>query len=229
VLRAKLKGADVLAPEVEKGPTYRCPDCGQAVVLKKGWIRTHHFAHKVLGRCELEGQSQEHLEIKLMLGELLGAETSAYEVRVGGVMTDFYFASSHVAVKIQASATTYKKWHETTQALCSAGCVVLWVWGRYAFGSEHVDADERRIPAVVQKCHHEYWGRVYVCLDDHLDAVHFDPAEPRESDYGTYYPKRLRRVRTRAVTHDNLRPHTEHGAVTKTFKLMHLDTPWWKK
>jgi hypothetical protein len=228
MLRARFGQTDVLASEAERGLNYSCPECGSALVLRKGWVRAHHFAHKVAGVCELQGQTHEHLAIKAALGTLLSASTSNYEVRAGGVMTDLYFASSNVAVKIQTSAITYEDWHRTTATLCEAGCIVIWVWGRYAIGSATPGGDERRVPAAVLKCHHEYFGRVYAFIEGHLAALHFDAAAPRETDYGIYYPKRLRTLRSHEITNSNLRLHVDHGGITASFRLLHLEDPWWK-
>ncbi|MEQ6359502.1 competence protein CoiA family protein [Thermoanaerobacter thermohydrosulfuricus] len=42
------------AKEAEKGKQYYCPSCGEKVILRKGKIRTAHFAHKANANCSEE-------------------------------------------------------------------------------------------------------------------------------------------------------------------------------
>jgi len=60
--------ADVLATEVTRGPEYRCPECNQLVIIRKGPKVIHHFAHRTDASCAYgRGETQAHLRAKLML------------------------------------------------------------------------------------------------------------------------------------------------------------------
>ena len=54
MLRAKrlADGALVEAASVERGPKYVCPVCADELVIKKGRIVVHHFAHRPPVTCE---------------------------------------------------------------------------------------------------------------------------------------------------------------------------------
>lgn len=224
MLRARrADGVDLLAEDAQRGPAYSCPECQAELILRKGWVRVHHFAHKVVGVCPLDRQSEERLTIKRALGILFGAQADQYEVRVGPVIADLLIGS--IAVEVQTSSITLEVWHETTAALNRAGYTVLWVWGRYGLGTIHdEDAGERRIPAPVLRCHWESWGRVYV-YTDRLESVHFEKAAPRPTEYGAYYPKRLR-ILTRRDVIPPLSVQSTKSAKSD-LKLMVLDDNWW--
>lgn len=67
-------GRYVLPSKAEKGRSYRCADCSGAVILRKGVVRRHHFAHKTVSTCqyfEHPNESQQHKDAKLRLAERL--------------------------------------------------------------------------------------------------------------------------------------------------------------
>lgn len=43
---ALLNGEYCLPCNAEKGLDYNCPGCGESVIVKKGDVKIHHFAHK---------------------------------------------------------------------------------------------------------------------------------------------------------------------------------------
>ena len=65
MLIANLKGRRIEATVADRGPTYHCPKCSEVVILKKGRIVTHHFAHKPPVHCSwAKGETREHLKAK---------------------------------------------------------------------------------------------------------------------------------------------------------------------
>lgn len=54
---------EYVAPEMAaKGTEYRCPQCHDIVILKKGEVKRPHFAHKPTSECT--GESVEHIVAK---------------------------------------------------------------------------------------------------------------------------------------------------------------------
>ncbi|MCD1267000.1 hypothetical protein B5M41_025290 [Shinella sumterensis] len=51
MLTANCNGYRVDAASSFKGPLFECPKCGRVVTLKKGQIKTAHFAHKPPTDC----------------------------------------------------------------------------------------------------------------------------------------------------------------------------------
>lgn len=48
------KDGDLVIPvsEARPGGNYACPGCGEPMIPKRGSMKAHHFAHKVVGRCD---------------------------------------------------------------------------------------------------------------------------------------------------------------------------------
>ena len=58
----------------EKGKKYKCPDCGNPCIFKKGNIKVHHFAHKSESNCSFfdkPSESQIHKEAKRQFCDIL--------------------------------------------------------------------------------------------------------------------------------------------------------------
>jgi len=69
MIKALKNNNSVLAYKVNKDfKDYKCPCCGELVILKKGMIKTHHFAHKVTADCiNASGEGEIHLSAKLAI------------------------------------------------------------------------------------------------------------------------------------------------------------------
>lgn len=65
MLHARNASATVMAKDVTRadGP-FTCLECGAPVVLKKGQVKIHHFAHVVSVGCEHSGESERHRQLK---------------------------------------------------------------------------------------------------------------------------------------------------------------------
>lgn len=49
---AKTGGRTVSASEAERGGDYACLGCGAPMLVKRGSVKAHHFAHRTAGRCD---------------------------------------------------------------------------------------------------------------------------------------------------------------------------------
>lgn len=52
MLIALLNQTRITAAAAERGREYRCPNCSKPLVLKKGRVVIHHFAHKPPVLCD---------------------------------------------------------------------------------------------------------------------------------------------------------------------------------
>ena len=60
------------ASSAQKGPAYTCPGCDELVILKKGTVVIHHFAHKSESYCDWDkGETREHMLAKNYLADSL--------------------------------------------------------------------------------------------------------------------------------------------------------------
>ena len=70
---------------------FYCPTCSSEVILKKGEVREHHFAHKPPFTCEYgRGESQQRIRVKRELFQNLidreNCERVALERQLKGVV-----------------------------------------------------------------------------------------------------------------------------------------------
>src|SRR5947208_2373763 len=65
----------ILPHKAEKGKSYECVSCNKKVILKKGNIRKHHFAHYSQGNTcsyyDHPNESELHYDAKHKIAELL--------------------------------------------------------------------------------------------------------------------------------------------------------------
>ncbi len=67
-----------------KGCDCICPQCGSALVAKKGKIRQHHFSHDNLDDCGLQNESFLHLYAKRVLARESTVTLPEFEIRHRG-------------------------------------------------------------------------------------------------------------------------------------------------
>lgn len=170
----------VLARSSEKADApFACPACQREVVLHKGLIRIHHFAHKTELACRLgAGETEDHLLTKLSLFDALcqapNVREAALEKRLGSAVADVFALISDVpmAIEVQRSALAVGEITQRTAEYHRLGIAVLWV------GIPNGDLGlSRYSPAAWERwCHAAYFGRVYYWSGGQtLRPVHFAP------------------------------------------------------
>jgi competence protein CoiA len=117
------------------GP-FCCPACGKEVVLHKGQIRVHHFAHKADSVCRHgTGETDLHRRAKMELYQALSAHSELecrLEVPLDGVRADVWLRSVRTkrtyAIEVQISQLTMAQIIERTKRYAKQGVYVLWVF-----------------------------------------------------------------------------------------------------
>ena len=137
MLVANLNGHRIEATEADKGHEYHCPECQSVVVLKKGRIVTHHFAHKPPTDCRwAKGETREHLAAKQLfkeefVGRGLRAEVE-HEVkslpndRRADVMV-WSPNGTPFALELQHTPIGYDDLENRTRSYIRAGVRVIWI------------------------------------------------------------------------------------------------------
>ncbi len=168
------------ARDVEKtqGP-FVCPSCLESLILKKGRLVVHHFAHVPPVNCEMAcGETEAHHEAKLAVYDALKRRPDVDRVGVEHRMEDGSVADVFavirgvpVAVEVQRSKLTSETMIYRTSRYHAMGVAVLWV----LLGLPPIAS--RYSPSTHEKwCHAAYYGRVYYWRrEDELWAVHFNP------------------------------------------------------
>lgn len=161
----------------EDGPFY-CIGCKKEVVLKKGRIKVHHFAHKPPFSCNRgQGETEKHRECKEAIYKKLLMMPNVNNVDVehdlGSSVADIYAVINNVpvAIEVQRSILSVNEIIRRTKEYERLGIHVLWV----SLFSDRL-LEDRFSPTAWEKwCHAVYYGRVYYWKSD-LDLVpyHFD-------------------------------------------------------
>jgi len=138
MLIALSEGTRVEAWVAEKGPTYMCPNCKAELVLKKGQIKIHHFAHKPPVTCSwARGETEAHLKAKMLLHDAFAARGLRVEVecevlstagdRRADVLVWGRKGETRVAFEVQHQPLDFGAIERRTLAYMAAGVPVVWV------------------------------------------------------------------------------------------------------
>jgi Competence protein CoiA-like family len=137
MLTALLEQVRVYARDAQKGGAYKCPGCLSGLVLKKGLIKIHHFAHRPGELCEFaRGETQAHLEAKLALHAAFAPLGHRAEVEwpVEGLAGDrradvfvWHLNGPKLAFELQHTAIGLAEIEERTAGYMAAGIAVVWL------------------------------------------------------------------------------------------------------
>lgn len=122
----------------EKGPAYVCPNCRVPVILRKGQLVAHNFAHKPPVTCSwATGETQAHLRAKRALRDGFAARGLRVEVeapvlsadgdRRADVLVHHPTARRRFAIEVQHQALDFDAIDRRTRAYMAAGVAVVWV------------------------------------------------------------------------------------------------------
>jgi hypothetical protein len=126
------------ASSAERGPKFTCPNCKAPVILKKGRVRTHHFAHKPPTACTWAvGETAAHMRAKNALCEAFRQNGRRADVEVevlstsGDRRADVVVWSSdgktRVAFEIQHQPLSFEDIEQRTRGYIAANVPVLWM------------------------------------------------------------------------------------------------------
>ncbi len=163
--------------EKYEGP-FHCNFCQDELILRKGPIREHHFAHKPPFNCKYGGgESQIHLKIKKEIySELKNhpqctkceIERNLVEVRPD---VSLYIRNKPVAIEIQHSKISIDEIKWRCEQYYKKGIYALWIVPKIEFDE---DVENYR-PNIMEKYLHSlYFGRIYYWSKGALvKAFHF--------------------------------------------------------
>ncbi len=170
----------VIARKCERDEApFQCPSCQREVTLRKGSINVHHFAHKPPVTCSRgQGESEQHLQVKLAIFDALSQEGNVTELEVERdfeiSVADVFacISGTPVAIEIQRSTLSANEINARTRNYHRLGIAVLWI----ALPSPDL-ATSKYSPSAWEKwCHATYFGRVYYWEQGQvLRVIHFDP------------------------------------------------------
>lgn len=205
--------------EKSEGPFF-CKECEKEVILKKGLIKQHHFAHKPPKSCTFgDGETDVHYKAKKGIFEGLRSHRNCtfcdLEKRVGTVIPDVFaiIGGNKVAIEIQKSKMTVEKAIERTKAFYKNNLSVIWVIPNINELKIVTDKEENKKITKASKWkiffHSLAFGRIYIWSGNgsFVNVIHFDDFERyvqetsyydssgNEESHGGYY-KKLKTIKT---------------------------------
>lgn len=172
------------------------------MVLKKGNIKVHHFAHKATNMCPVSaGETLQHLMTKQSIYDSLVLDAHVTELELekdlGFARPDVFakIDSYPVAVEVQRSILSAHDIAQRTANYHRMGIAVLWV----ALPTKELYSDRYSPKAWEKWLHAACFGRVYYWIDgQELLPVHYDSYDlwVEETDFGGGYYRASKRWRT---------------------------------
>jgi len=240
--------------EKKQKPFY-CPACAGEVILKKGKVREHHFAHKPPSDCLFGvGESQLHLRVKREIYTALLNHplcmACELERLFEGVRPDVSFITGKtpVAVEVQQSNISIDEMTRRMVQYAKLGMYVLWVVPQ---PPPVLNQDEVYRPKKWEKfLHAMYYGRLYYWLNSafvmpvHLGEYYYWVDECFDSDLGDMmggYYKYSRAYKEPVHFEHKLHMVEDFEAKARnSFEMRQWDVPacnlwmdmqshWWKK
>jgi competence protein CoiA len=130
-------GNRVIARDAIRDDKFFCPSCNEPLVLKKGEIKIHHFAHKADSTCLYAGETLEHLSTKLQIYDALlkysRVNNSQLETNVGNIRPDIVFDLANncgvdrIGIEIQNSPIELTDIRRRNAEYAKLNMAVLWM------------------------------------------------------------------------------------------------------
>lgn len=137
MLVASIHNQRVVASTAQKGPSYICPGCGSSVILKKGTVVIHHFAHKTKTNCVwAKGETREHMWAKNYLAQSLqhmgwqAFVEYSLNIPLGDRRADvatYTDQNQYIAFEIQHSSIGLTEIAQRAAAYASQNIAQLWI------------------------------------------------------------------------------------------------------
>jgi competence protein CoiA len=159
----------------EDGPFYCL--CKRELILRKGQIKIHHFAHKPPYSCSRsQGETEAHRRCKQSIYEALSKLNSVKQLDVekdfDSAIADIFFSVNNIpiAIEIQRSSLSVNEIISRTKTYEKLGIYVLWL----ALFDEDLRKEKYSPKAWEKWCHAVYFGRVYYWQSDlTIIPIHF--------------------------------------------------------
>jgi len=152
-----------------------CPICKKKVIFVDGIFVIKHFRHKAKNNCSFEPETKEHIEMKNTVCGLLNLNPLKHlEVNVGYAVPDIYLPKEKIAIEVQNSNLSYKKFIERTRRYTREGVHVLWIF--------HKNLLHEDVSKTLKKAHEIYFGRIYIYSNWKIYPVHLEPKTTTRTD-----------------------------------------------
>lgn len=181
-----IEGERVTGNEASKEERYFCQQCNQQVIVKKGEIKTPHFAHYPdSSPCVWwEPETEEHLLMKQEIMELLKRDNDVvlaefeHKLNLNSniLFPDVYLELANgkrIAIECQVSNKPFDMFLQKTELYSENNIYTLWIFPLTNFLTDGAINDYHTVPIIQRQSHTWNWGRIYT-LD--VNALNFHPA-----------------------------------------------------
>jgi competence CoiA-like predicted nuclease len=137
MLIALLNNTRITAAAAQRGGAFHCPSCSKALILKKGSVVVHHFAHKPPILCDwARGETLAHLEAKSIVHAALTERGVRAELEYcletlpGDRRADVMAWSPKgqmIAIELQHTSISADEIAERSFAYARAGAAQIWI------------------------------------------------------------------------------------------------------
>ena len=171
MLTSNLNGVRVYAEECfDRKADYRCPGCGEHVILAKGSYKIPHFKHEAHTACEYSGETMDHLKAKAWLYknlkrrpdvEIVEAECTRFD----GIRPDvaFLYKGNWIGFEIQHSGISVEEIKCRMNKYKNNNVFCLWIATQKTFDKiKEVSFDID--PEVKLSKQNIYFGWLHGCL-----------------------------------------------------------------
>jgi len=160
-----------------------CPHCKGKVIFVDGTEVIKHFRHFVLSDCDFEPETQNHLEMKMFMKNFFNLTDEDVEVDLGFAKPDLLKRDQKIAIEVQNSNITKKKFLERCYNYTQNGYAVLWVFHEDLL-KEYKETSN--IPILLRTAHEHYFERVYIYSKGKIIPIHFNPIKRYVEEYTDY-------------------------------------------
>lgn len=196
MLTANLNNSRVYADEcTDRKADYRCPECGERVILARGSVKIPHFKHEAHTACEYSGETMEHLRAKAWLYrtlkrnpdiEYVEAECSRFE----GIRPDVAFkhrrAKSWIGIEIQHSSISIEEIWERCHRYQKQKVAILWIASEKTFKKIN-EAENLEVRLSNQTlAFYELHRSLFVFTGEKILAFQLDPVYRVRQNYNYY-------------------------------------------
>jgi competence protein CoiA len=199
-----------------------CPACSKEVILKKGNVREHHFAHVPGTDCIYgKGESQLHYRVKREIYQALKNHPNCSKCEpervLKGVRPDISLMidKTYVAIEVQHTAISIEEINKRSECYTNLGIHLVWVFTQdkpKIFLHGKYDDEVSRIKNWEQHIHQIQNDRVYYWSHGACVIPYH---------YGSYYT-----YKTESSVYDSYGDEQSHGGYWEEKKLLKVPLPY---
>tara|TARA_Y100000310_G_scaffold335388_1_gene417310 strand:+ start:1239 stop:1970 length:732 start_codon:yes stop_codon:yes gene_type:complete len=125
---------------IEKRQDILCPNCDSNFIFVDAELKIKHFRHEAYEGCESEPETEEHLNYKKRMFDILKKDKINTDVqleyKIGNQIADVYCKHGNLiyVIECQCSIISLEEVKRRTQGWKEKNVYLLWIWGVKYFG-----------------------------------------------------------------------------------------------